>query len=112
MSRTQPALACNLDALSREERARRTTVADRVSHRFLEIRQTPDGFAARVDTDAQLMQDALEWILLERRCCPFLRLELVFESSNGPVWLGFGGGPGVKEFLGAAGLKARAPSHP
>ena len=32
------------------------------------------------------------------------QLELGFEPSEGPVWLRFGGGPGVKEFLGAAGF--------
>jgi hypothetical protein len=56
--------------------------------------------------EAHLVQDALDWILLERRCCPFLRLELNFEPSLGPVWLRLGGGAGVKEFLAAAGLKA------
>jgi len=45
--------------------------------------------------------------LLERCCCPFLRLELRFEPSPGPVWLPLRRwGPGVKEFLGAAGFKA------
>ncbi len=51
-----------------------------------------------------------DWFLLERRCCPFLRLELRFEPSVGPVWLRFGGGPSVKEFLAAAGLKTSS-SH-
>jgi hypothetical protein len=110
MSDTQPVLACDLGALSREERTRRSTVAARVSALFREVRETSDGYAARLDADPQLVQDALDWLLLERRCCPFLRLELRFEPSAGPVWLRFGGGPGVKEFLGAAGLKA-SPSQ-
>jgi hypothetical protein len=105
MSGSQPVLACDLGALSSEERTRRSTVAARVSARFREVRETSDGYAARLDADAQLVQDALDWILLERRCCPFLRLELGFEPCPGPVWLRFGGGPGVKEFLAAAGLK-------
>ncbi len=109
MSDTQPVLACDLDALSPEERTRRSIVAARVSARFREVRETPDGYAARLDP--QLTQDALDWLLLERRCCPFLRLELRFEPAAGPVWLGFGGGPGVKEFLGAAGLKASPPQE-
>ena len=110
MSDTQPVLACDLGALSGEERTRRSTVAARVSARFREVRETSDGYAARLDADPPLVQDALNWLLLERRCCPFLRLELRFEPSVGPVWLRFGGGPGVKEFLRAAGLKA-SPSQ-
>jgi len=106
MNDRQPALACDLGALSGEERSRRSALASRVSSRFREVQETPDGYAARLDPDAALVQDALDWLLLERRCCPFLRLELRFEPSTGPVWLRFGGGPGVKEFLAAAGLKA------
>jgi hypothetical protein len=108
MSDHQPVLACDLGALSREERARRSTVASRVSGRFREVLETSDGYAARLEADPDLLQDALDWLLLERRCCPFLCLELRFEPSLGAVWLRFGGGPGVKEFLAAAGLKPSA----
>jgi hypothetical protein len=104
MSDSQPVLACDLGALSAEERTRRAALAARVSARFREVRETSDGFAARLDEDAQVNQEALDWILLERRCCPFLSLALRFEPS-GPVWLTFGGGPGVKELLAAAGFK-------
>ena len=110
MSDTQPAIACDLGALSVEERTRRSTVASRVSARFREVQETADGYAARLDPDPAMMQDAFDWILLESRCCPFMRLELCLEPSGGPVWLRFGGGPGVKEFLAAAGLKASPPT--
>ena len=110
MSDMAPVLACDLGALSGEERTRRSTVAAGVSARFREIRETADGYAARLEADPQVIRDALDWILLGRRCCPFLRLELGFDASNGPAWLRFGGGPGVKDFLAAAGFKA-SPSQ-
>jgi hypothetical protein len=106
MSDTQPALACDLGALSGDERARRSTLASRVSARFREVQEISDGYAGCLDSDPAIVQDALDWLLLERRCCPFLHLELSFEPSNGPMWFRFRGGPGVKEFLAAAGLKA------
>ncbi len=99
-----PVLACDLDALTREERDRRSVLAARVTGRFEEVLETEDGYAARLDPE--FVHDAFEWVLLERRCCPFLRLELGFEPAAGPLWLRFGGGPGVKEFLAAAGLSA------
>ena len=102
-----PVLACRLDALDPEERARRAELAETVTGRFAEVRETADGYAARLAVDAELARDALEWILLERRCCPFLRLELGFESERDVLWLRFGGGPGVKAFLAAAGVTAR-----
>jgi hypothetical protein len=98
-------LACDLGALSAEERPRRSSLAARVSARFREVRETEDGYAARLDADAQAIDDAVDWLRLERRCCPFLRLELGFEP-DGLVWLRFGGGPGVKAFLAAAGFAA------
>ena len=108
MSDTQPAFACDLGALSAEERARRAALASRVTSRFREVRDLPDGYAARLDADPPILQDALDWVLLERRCCPFLRLDLCFEPADGPVWLQLRGNPGVKEFLSAAGLIAGA----
>ena len=51
MSDTQPVIACNLGALSEEEKTRRSAMAARVSARFQEIRETPDGYAARLDED-------------------------------------------------------------
>ena len=102
-----PVLACRLDALDPEERARRAELAETVTGRFVEVRETADGYAARLAVDAELARDAFEWILLERRCCPFLRLELGFESESNVMWLRLGGGPGVKAFLAAAGVMAR-----
>ncbi len=109
MSDARPLIACDLGALSEEERLRRSTAAASVSARFREVRETPDGYTARFDSDPQLVQDAFDWVLLERRCCPFFQLELRFEPSDGPVWLRFSGGPGVKEFLGAVGFTKSPP---
>jgi len=106
MSDTPPALACNLEALSGDERARRAALASLVSARFREVQEVSDGYAGCLDPDPASVREALDWLLLERRCCPFLRLELSFEPSNGPVWFRFRGGPGIKEFLAAAGFKA------
>jgi hypothetical protein len=106
MSDTGPRFVCDLGALSMEERARRSTLASRVTVRFREVREISDGYAARLDPDPQIVREALEWLLLERRCCPFLRLDLCFEPADGPVWFQFRGGPGTKAFLAAAGLKA------
>ncbi len=106
MSDTQPTLACALGALTGDERARRSILASQVAARFREVQELADGYAGRLDSDPAIVRDALDWLFLERRCCPFLRLELSFEPSNGAVWFRFRGGPGVKGFLAAAGLKA------
>ena len=106
MTDTRPAFACDLSALSVDERARRAALASRVAARFREVLEISDGYAARLDPDPAVVRDALDWLLLERRCCPFLRFELCFEPADGPVWFQVRGDPGIKEFLAAAGLKA------
>jgi len=35
----------------------------------------------------------------ERRCCPFLRFQVVAEAGNGPVWLEVTGPVGTRQFL-------------
>ena len=100
-------IACNLDALDADERRRRETLATRLRAAFGEIRETDDGYAARLAPDTSICGEVLEWLLLERRCCPFLRLEMRLDPEDGPLWIHFGGGPGVKAFLAAAGLAAR-----
>jgi hypothetical protein len=112
MSDRQSALACNLEALSVDERARRAELASRVSARFREVRETADGYAVRLEPDPAIVRDTVDWLLLERRCCPFLRLDLAFEPGDGPVWLELRGGPGVKEFLAASGLRSTLVKDP
>ena len=46
----------------------------------------------------------LELILLERRYCPFLSLDLALEPGDGAVALAVGGAPPVKEFLRESGI--------
>lgn len=108
MNDAAPVLACDLDALDPDEQARRAALAARVTADFLEVRETGDGYAARLDGGVAVARDVAEWFSLERRCCPFLRLEMRFETADDALWIAFGGGPGVKEFLVAAGLTPSA----
>jgi hypothetical protein len=107
MTQTNSPIACNLGALDRDEQRRRAELARAVVGHAAATTETSDGYALRFDDDPVLLRDAIDWIRLERRCCPFLRFELTFDPENGPLWLRLGGGPGVKEFLSANGLAAR-----
>ena len=106
MEDRRPVIACNLDALSAGDRKRRAELAAAIVPQARSIRELADGYALQLGVTAPLAHEALEWLLLERRCCPFLRLELELESEEGPLWLRLRGGPGVKEFLAAAGIGA------
>ena len=101
---TSMPIACNLDALNTEERARRALLAARLRTQAQEVRETETGYAIRLPEQPSAYQDAFELALLERRCCPFFRLELTFEPGPGAVWFALGGSPDVKAFLAASGL--------
>ncbi len=92
-------IACQLNTLDADEQRRRKKLFDEVRAAVEETRDLPDGYAWRVPDEIALDGRTTELISLERRCCPFFRFSLVFEESDGPVWLTITGPPGVKEFI-------------
>src|SRR5262245_46679824 len=109
MSTAQPpVIACNLGALSPAERERHAALAQALVAQAESVQELADGYALQLHATPSLARESLEWLLLERRCCRFLRLELELESEEGPLWLRLRGGPGVKEFLTAAGVVSRS----
>ena len=103
-SDTTTAIACNLDALSPSERARRLELARTIRDSSTSIDESDSGYRVQLPNESEICERALELILLERRCCPFLSLELAFEPGDGAVVLAIGGAPGVKQFLREAGI--------
>jgi hypothetical protein len=94
-------IACIPSALTGEERARsqhlRTHLASATSRVIDEV----DGYSYEYPDDPELLRVAAEWIVLERRCCPFMSFELRWPSGDQRPTLRLSGPPGVKEFLQA-----------
>ncbi len=103
-SDTTTAIACNLDALSPSERVRRLELARTIQDSSTSIDESDSGYRVQLPNESEICERALEFILLERRCCPFLSLELVFEPGDGAVVLAIGGASGVKQFLRENGI--------
>jgi hypothetical protein len=68
-------------------------------HAVQERRELPDGYAFRVDTAQIATSQLVEWVELEKRCCPFFEFEVSLDRHNGPVWLNLKGPEGVKDFI-------------
>ena len=93
-------MACNLHALDAVQRARHQALSQKLRSAVGEVRELDAGFALRVDA-AMPLAELAEWIDAERRCCPFLTLELAAEPHQGPIWLRLTGPAGAKALLRA-----------
>jgi hypothetical protein len=58
-----------------------------------------DGF--RFQFAAETWPALMQTIDAERRCCRFLRFEIIVEPDGGPVCVSVTGPPGTREFLSA-----------
>jgi len=81
------------------ERERRSELAELIQQNSTSIEETSSGYRIRLSPDPGVCAIALEFIHLERRCCPFLDLALQFDAGDEAAVLSISGGKGVKEFL-------------
>jgi hypothetical protein len=92
-------IACNLNALDREQRGRHQSLTAQLRAAVQETRELPDGYSFRLPSDEATFLLTAEWITLERRCCPFLAFGLEAGREKGPLWLSLTGREEVKPFL-------------
>ena len=95
-----PRLACNLKALTTDQRRRHGQLSRQWVSAILSRRALSDGYTFLIDSSAVSMTELAEWIGYERACCPFFRFRLDLEES-GRLYLSLSGGPGVKRFIEA-----------
>ena len=88
--------ACNLKALTPEQRTRHAKLSRDLLAGVTERRDLPDGYAFRIHA---ALSDVGEWIAAERKCCPFFRFRL--DVSEEGEWLSIQGVDGVKQFIEA-----------
>jgi hypothetical protein len=96
---TVPPIACNLKALSSEQRKQLDQVGAHVISAIAESRELKDGYAFRVDPAKASLIDVAQWLDLWRRCCPFYEFQIDFHAADASLWLSVKGRPGVKEFI-------------
>lgn len=92
-------LACNLAAMTAEQRARHHSLGAALRAMTQEVLELSDGLAFRLPPEAWSM--AAEFVSLEKLCCPFVRFRLEMLENGGPLRLTLSGREGVKEFLRA-----------
>jgi hypothetical protein len=90
---------CRLDALTPLERKRYGALTDELASATHDVHELPRGWAFRFPGGAILAPRLVEWMSLERRCCPFLEFDLELGEDDEPAWLRLTGAEGVKQFL-------------
>lgn len=96
-SATQRPIACDMTALSREERQRYDELRSRVLDATDSVTATADAFQLRLAASVPA-EDIAAWMVLEHRCCPFLRISITIQSDD-TRWLEIGGSAAIKDFL-------------
>ena len=99
MAQQKPVLACNMKAISSRERVRYNTLMKGIKNAVRHQRELADGYAWDLDGKKATMPDVAEWMSMERRCCPFLTLQLEALGDGADFTVKLLGAEGVKAFL-------------
>jgi len=97
VQKPQRVLACNMNALSKEQRTRHVTVTKRLLEHSTR-KDLADGFLFTIDRDHISVADLAEWVADESRCCPAVDFHVELPAF-GPLNLRMDGGADVKEFI-------------
>ena len=98
---TKPTIACDLSALTAQERESRRTLAGAFARAVIGSGELSNGFEFHVDSGKVDLRSIAEWIALEHRCCPFLHFRIEVGPNDAHTVVALTGGEGVKEFLRA-----------
>ena len=63
------------------------------------IEELADGYAFSFPGENEWISRLAEFVAFERKCCPFLSFELLFEDNKGPLRLRVRGGDAAKQFV-------------
>lgn len=96
---TLPPIACNMKALTSDQRKQLEKLGEHVISAITTSRELSDGYAFRVDPAQASLMDVAQWLDLWRRCCPFYEFQIEFHAADGNIWLSVKGRPGVKEYI-------------
>lgn len=99
VQKPQRILACNMNALTKDQRARH----EAVTKRFLQHAARKDlaeGFLFTIDRAHVSVAELAEWVADESRCCPAVDFHVELPAF-GTLTLRMDGGPDVKQFIAA-----------
>jgi hypothetical protein len=93
--------ACNMLAIAPLEREQHIENSKRLLGQVETTQTLANGYALQLPLDKVTLNDAAQFIALERLCCPFLSFNLAITPGENKLWLHLTGAEGVKPFLKA-----------
>jgi hypothetical protein len=93
------AVVCNPNAFTPLERQRYDLLRAQVQTATGQIDELDAGFALRFTMEPAVLTAIAEWVLLERRCCPFLDFTLELRAERAFALLTITGPEGTKDVL-------------
>lgn len=93
----ETALSCSLS--DDDKRASRAGAVAKLWEAAQDITALENGYALQFEDEH--LDGLLEFIAIERKCCPFLSFTLDFRANSGPIWISMTGPDGAKEILEA-----------
>jgi len=98
-SEKQSPLVCNDSALTQAQREHLAGLLKEFRAAKEETREFPDGYALRLPSSSQMIQDIAEYMSIVRLCSPYFETTLRVECEGGPAWLEVRGREGVKKLV-------------
>ena len=95
----QRILTCNMNALTKEQRARHEAVTRRLLQHAVR-KELADGYLFTIDRAHISVAELAEWVADESRCCPAVDFQIELPAF-GALALRLDGGADVKEFIAA-----------
>ena len=98
--RQHPVFACNMGALTQEERSLLTgEIIPKLRKTRHKARELDNGYEIQFADGRELLPDVSHWLSMEGRCCPFFNLSMSLQGNGGPLTVQITGEEGVKAFI-------------
>ena len=92
-------LICNMDVFTPAEREQHIQTTAELYKTVQAIQEIENGYLFNFPDKIETITKLAEFIINERRCCPFLEFTVNLEPNNKPITLLLTGPEGTQEFL-------------
>ena len=90
---------CDRTALTAEQRVQIRAYGHTLHDAVQSARELPDGYEFEFASDAPIYQALVQYIPLERACCPFFEFNIRVAPNGGKLYWRLTGPTGIKEFI-------------